>query len=435
MYAFIALQRPNGAPVTRRRRATRLATRSDAVLRPSTLTLQYSTSYITHTYSMVPDEQLLREKALEVITGVVKEDKLHEFTYGTFRKEVEQALSLEPGTLDARELKDIVHAVAKEYISQLEEAPEEPPKEEKPAKKRKSAGAAPKEAQPRKSRAKSAATAASSKKASKSAFRSASVVPSSDEDAGSDTVAGPSSSKPTPRARVAAGTKHVEEGGSEPSKLSKPPSARTSGGSVAAHNGEEAASPAEPAADRRGESARDGKQDDPKSDSEMSVLIDETPVRKRKRKGESGEPAKAKAPKGKKRGETPRKELTKDEETVKRLKSLVVACGVRKVWAKEFKDVEKPADQIRRLKKMLTDLGMSGRMSLEQAKAIKAKREFEQELEDVQEFASKIKSGPSASRRKKDAVSDNEEESEIEVVPKRKTARQSIMAFLGDESE
>ncbi|EIW59774.1 uncharacterized protein TRAVEDRAFT_20073 [Trametes versicolor FP-101664 SS1] len=396
---------------------------------------------------MVPDEQLLREKALEVITGVVKEDKLHEFTYGTFRKEVEQALSLEPGTLDARELKDIVHAVAKEYISQLEEAPEEPPKEEKPAKKRKSAGAAPKEAQPRKSRAKSAATAASSKKASKSAFRSAmpaqSVVPSSDEDAGSDTAAGPSSSKPTPRARVAAGTKHVEEGGSEPSKLSKPPSARTSGGSVAAHNGEEAASPAEPAADRRGESARDGKQDDPgahprasrqKSDSEMSVLIDETPVRKRKRKGESG---KAKAPKGKKRGETAGKELTKDEETVKRLKSLVVACGVRKVWAKEFKDVEKPADQIRRLKKMLTDLGMSGRMSLEQAKAIKAKREFEQELatEDVQEFASKIKSGPSASRRKKDAVSDNEEESEIEVVPKRKTARQSIMAFLGDESE
>lgn len=39
-----------------------------------------------------------------------------EFTHGTFRKEVEQALSLEPGTLDARELKDIVHAVAKNYI-------------------------------------------------------------------------------------------------------------------------------------------------------------------------------------------------------------------------------------------------------------------------------------------------------------------------------
>lgn len=58
----------------------------------------------------------------------------------------------------------------------------------------------------------------------------------------------------------------------------------------------------------------------------------------------------------------------------------MVACGVRKVWAKEFKDVEKPSDQVRRLRKMLTDLGMTGRMSLEQAKAIKAKREFEQEL-------------------------------------------------------
>ncbi len=117
-----------------------------------------------------------------------------EFTYGTFRKEVEQTLSLEPGTLNARELKDVVHTVAKDYIvssgiaavpsvvinpviqSQLEEAAEEPPKEEKPSKKRKSAGAAPQEAQPRKSRAKSAGTAASSKKpakASKSAFRSA----------------------------------------------------------------------------------------------------------------------------------------------------------------------------------------------------------------------------------------------------------------------
>ncbi|OJT07692.1 hypothetical protein TRAPUB_1453 [Trametes pubescens] len=404
---------------------------------------------------MVPDEQLLREKALEVITKVVEDGKLLEFTYGTFRKEVEQTLSLEPGTLNARELKDVVHTVAKDYIvssgiaavpsvvinpviqSQLEEAAEEPPKEEKPSKKRKSAGAAPQEAQPRKSRAKSAGTAASSKKpakASKSAFRSASVVPSSDEEPGGDTAAGPSGNKPMSWAKVAAGTKYDEEGGSEPSK---PSSARPSGGSVAAHNEEEAASPAEPAAaDRRGESAHGGQQDDPKSDSEMSVLIDETPpARKRRRKGESGEPPKAKAPKGKKRGETAGKELTKDEEDVKRLKSLVVACGVRKVWAKEFKDVEKPADQIRRLKKMLTDLGMSGRMSLEQAKAIKAKREFEQELEDVQEFASKIKSGPSASRRKKDAVSDNEEESEIEVVPKRKTARQSIMAFLGDESE
>ena len=60
--------------------------------------------------------------------------------------------------------------------------------------------------------------------------------------------------------------------------------------------------------------------------------------------------------------------------------SLVVACGVRKVWSKELKGLDKPSEQIRHLRQMLTDLGMSGRMSLEQAKAIKEKREFEQEL-------------------------------------------------------
>ena len=58
----------------------------------------------------------------------------------------------------------------------------------------------------------------------------------------------------------------------------------------------------------------------------------------------------------------------------------MVACGVRKVWSKEFKDLDKPSDQIRRLRQILADLGMTGRMSMEQAKAIREKREFAQEL-------------------------------------------------------
>ena len=58
----------------------------------------------------------------------------------------------------------------------------------------------------------------------------------------------------------------------------------------------------------------------------------------------------------------------------------MVACGVRKVWSKEFKDLDRPSEQIRRLRQILTDLGMSGRMSMEQAKAIKERREFAQEL-------------------------------------------------------
>ena len=51
------------------------------------------------------------------------------------------------------------------------------------------------------------------------------------------------------------------------------------------------------------------------------------------------------------------------------------------MWSKEFKDI--PDDkhaQARRLKSILADLGMTGRLSLEKAKAIRAKRELAQEL-------------------------------------------------------
>jgi hypothetical protein len=50
------------------------------------------------------------------------------------------------------------------------------------------------------------------------------------------------------------------------------------------------------------------------------------------------------------------------------------------MWAKEFKDLDTPSQQIKRLKEILTELGMTGRLSLEQAKAIKEKRELAQEL-------------------------------------------------------
>jgi len=84
----------------------------------------------------------------------------------------------------------------------------------------------------------------------------------------------------------------------------------------------------------------------------------------------------------------------------------VVACGVRKVWKKEFADLDTPSGQMKRLKEILQDLGMSGRPSLDKAKSIRAQRELAQELsgyfellesnalivtscilEDVQEFA------------------------------------------------
>lgn len=60
--------------------------------------------------------------------------------------------------------------------------------------------------------------------------------------------------------------------------------------------------------------------------------------------------------------------------------SLVVACGVRKQWVKVFEGLDQPSQQISKLQQILADLGMEGRLSLEKAKAIKEKRDFEKEL-------------------------------------------------------
>lgn len=59
---------------------------------------------------------------------------------------------------------------------------------------------------------------------------------------------------------------------------------------------------------------------------------------------------------------------------------------MRKVWSKVFQDLDTPSQQIKKLKEILADLGMSGRMSVEQAKGIKAKRELEQELRGFHPF-------------------------------------------------
>ena len=61
-----------------------------------------------------------------------------------------------------------------------------------------------------------------------------------------------------------------------------------------------------------------------------------------------------------------------------------MACGVRKVWAKELKDCDTTSQQITHLRGMLAELGMKGRFSLEQAKSIREKRELAQEIGEHQ---------------------------------------------------
>ena len=50
---------------------------------------------------------------------------------------------------------------------------------------------------------------------------------------------------------------------------------------------------------------------------------------------------------------------------------------------KEFEGLPSTSQQVNRVRQILTDLGMTGRMSIEKAKEIREKREFEQEMREL----------------------------------------------------
>lgn len=141
--------------------------------------------------------------------------------------------------------------------------------------------------------------------------------------------------------------------------------------------------------------------------------------------------------------------LSKEEETIKELKALVWACGVRKMWAKELNGLDLDS-QIVHIRKMLRDLGMKGRMSMEQASRIRDRREFAQELDDVQRFGRAVAAGKpfeteGTSKRvskrggDKDKIPDDASDQDSESASDRQqpvvnNARKSIMAFLQDQS-
>lgn len=132
-----------------------------------------------------------------------------------------------------------------------------------------------------------------------------------------------------------------------------------------------------------------GKAPQPEDDeSDMSVLIDEPPKRKRASKAAAQLKAKTKTTKATKAKSTT-KALSPDEEEIKRLQGWLVKCGIRKLWHRELADYDTPKPKIKHLKKMLEDAGMTGRYSNEKAKDIKERRELAAELEAAQEYARK----------------------------------------------
>ena len=123
------------------------------------------------------------------------------------------------------------------------------------------------------------------------------------------------------------------------------------------------------------------------SESEMSVVLDEAPKPKPKRRSTGSEHSKSKKTRiSKDSGRTQQAVDTKIEE-IKRLQGCLVRCGMRKQWYRELAPYDTPEAKIRHLKQMLSDLGMTGRFSIEKATQIREERELKADLEAVQERA------------------------------------------------
>ncbi|KAH8929064.1 hypothetical protein BT69DRAFT_1315906 [Atractiella rhizophila] len=124
----------------------------------------------------------------------------------------------------------------------------------------------------------------------------------------------------------------------------------------------------------------------------------------------------------------------KDEETIDRLKSYVVACGVRKRWNVEFGENASSSEKIKKLREILKELGMSdGRLSMAKAKEIKAKRDLEKEMADLKSTSRAVavdEEGTGRATRSKRNVVPSDDEDDTKAEKKRIT-----FDFLGDQSD
>ncbi|THG92605.1 hypothetical protein EW026_g8351 [Hermanssonia centrifuga] len=333
----------------------------------------------------------------DVVLQAHKSQSLDQLTPRLIRQQVEDRMGLELGALDEKQYKTVVKQALDSVMAELgdpseaeQPAPVKPKKAAQPKKptKRKSSEAAEGEEKLTKK-----TKAAPAKKKAETNTRGkkgkVSVIPSSDEE---DEPSKDSTTKPKTKSEV-------EHTSSPPKKRQKKDAmAIDEEGEVS--NGVEKPRPSTPA-------------DLPDTNGATGYLeTDDVAM-----------DSSTKATKGKRKSKAAVEELSPDDQEIKRLKSFVVGCGVRKVWAREFKDVDK-REQIRRLRHILADLGMTGRLSMEKAKQIKEKRELAKELEDVQQFEKAVVDGPAPSRRSKarskaEEASESEEESEVEL-PKKK---------------
>ncbi|KAG0131696.1 hypothetical protein HOY82DRAFT_578536 [Tuber indicum] len=180
--------------------------------------------------------------------------------------------------------------------------------------------------------------------------------------------------------------------------------------------------------------------EDPGNESEMSVVLDPTPLKKSRSQnpgaGSSKKQGKTKVSKSrpkersKKGSSKADSNLSPDEEKIKTLQQWLLKCGIRKFWSKELAKFETPKEKIKHLTGLLTDVGMTPRYSNEKAKKIKEERELQAEVEAVQEGArwAKMDNGRVNTRSTRSAPT-------VSTVEKKQIRGMEDLAFLDDQSD
>jgi len=135
---------------------------------------------------------------------------------------------------------------------------------------------------------------------------------------------------------------------------------------------------------------RDTSQDAADSESDMSVVLDPTPRKKRKSENTvSASGPKTKTAKSMKKAPKQKAEQSPAEEKMKLLQSQLLKCGIRKIWGIELKKFETDKEKIAHMQQMLHDVGMTGRFSEQKAKEIKEQRELASDLQFLKDGDSK----------------------------------------------
>ncbi|KAL4072818.1 hypothetical protein V8B97DRAFT_1954714 [Scleroderma yunnanense] len=371
---------------------------------------------------MVPDIAQLEQATVALLSKARKDDGLNDLTVRKVRQILEEQFSLQPGTLEAKEFKTVIKDIIVTKLSgskdqestrdaqpskqtnsevsprtkkstrkrdkkepkgankgklkgkvvessadELETAPEQPSSRKASSSPPKTKSAKDKSKEPKPSKA---------SKPESSKFKSRAVIESSEDEDEEE------AQRPTSSLRAKKEAKPVKASLPKPDKNASPTKVTANIDAVVESNGNQNTVASTSTLVGSSSSSKKAVVGDG-AESDLSSVIDEPPKKRQKKEKGAEKPGESQKPG---RGKKTKEPLSKDEETVTKLKAIIVACGVRKAWKREFQGLEALKQQIKRLHEILAELGMKPRYTLEKAKAIKRKREFQQELQDVQEF-------------------------------------------------